>query len=199
MFKAHEKTKTVPSTFIFRWVLNTYLIQPQISTRTILASDNQIARLDEDNVKTEPQVEGRPYLNQNNFETQMWDLHITMKLLQPHHLQSINNLNNQSLCELQEIEDTPTDLENLCPLTCIQKEGGCDGFKETSRNLKIFLIRVSKNERRTYLTYFVAMSISNGHKTKLDANFVLALSLSFWPINQISEVNSPTHRNLVLT
>ena len=32
-------------------------MQPENSARTILVSDNQIARLDEDNVKTEPAVE----------------------------------------------------------------------------------------------------------------------------------------------
>ena len=55
----------------------------------------------------------------------------------------------------------------------------CDGFKETSRNLEVFFIKVSKNERRSYLTNFFAVSISNGHKIKLNSNFVLALSLSY--------------------
>ena len=55
----------------------------------------------------------------------------------------------------------------------------CDGFKETSRNLNVFFIKVSKNERRTCLTNFIAVSIINGHKTKLNSNFVLALSLSY--------------------
>ena len=57
LFKANEKTKTVPATFIIRKGLNTFSIQPENSTRTILLSDNQIARLDEDNVKTEPAVQ----------------------------------------------------------------------------------------------------------------------------------------------
>ena len=53
-FKANEKTKTVPATFIAKKGLNTFFIQPEDSTRTILVNNNQIARLDEDNVKTEP-------------------------------------------------------------------------------------------------------------------------------------------------
>ena len=57
LFKANEKTKTVPATFIMRKGLNTSFIQPENSTRTILVSGNQIARLDDDNVKTEPPVE----------------------------------------------------------------------------------------------------------------------------------------------
>ena len=55
----------------------------------------------------------------------------------------------------------------------------CDDFKKTSRNLEVFFIKVSKNERRTYLTNFIAVSIRNGRKTKLNSNFVLALSLSY--------------------
>ena len=57
LFKVNEKTKTVPATFIVRKGLNTSFIQPENSTRTILVSGNQIARLREDNVKTEPAVE----------------------------------------------------------------------------------------------------------------------------------------------
>ena len=143
----------------------------------------------------------RPYLNQNNnFRAQMWDIHFKMKLLQPHHLQSTNNPKHQSLHEhQQETENNPTYLENLYQQTCLKEEGGCDGFKETSRNLEVFFIKVLKNERRTYLTNFIAVSISNGHKTKLNSNFVLALSLSYWPFNHMSEVHSSTNRNLILT
>ena len=57
LLKAKEKTKTVPATFIIRKGLNTSFIQPENSTQTILESDNQIARPDEDKVKTEPSVE----------------------------------------------------------------------------------------------------------------------------------------------
>ena len=57
LFEANEKTKTVPATFIIRKGLNTSFIQPENSTRTILVSENQIARLEEDNVKTESAVE----------------------------------------------------------------------------------------------------------------------------------------------
>ena len=57
LFKANEKTKTVPATFIITKGLKTSFIQPKNSARTILVSDNQIAGLDEDNVKTEPAME----------------------------------------------------------------------------------------------------------------------------------------------
>ena len=128
----------------------------------------------------------------------MWDLHFKMKLLQPHHLQSTNNPKPQSLHEhQQETENNPTDLENLYPQTCLKKEEGC-GFQETSRNLEVFFIKVSKNKRRTYLTNFITVSITNGHKTKLNSNFVLALLL-FIDLSIMSEANSPTNRNLILT
>ena len=47
------KRETVPAAFIIRKGLNTSFIHPENSTRTIVVSDNQIARLDEDNLKTE--------------------------------------------------------------------------------------------------------------------------------------------------
>ena len=52
LYKANEKTKTFPDTFIIRKTLNTSLIQPKNSTRTILMNDNQFAIIEEDNVKT---------------------------------------------------------------------------------------------------------------------------------------------------
>ena len=57
LFTANEKTKTVPATFIIRKGLNTSFIQSENSARSILVSDSQTARLEEDNVKTEPAVE----------------------------------------------------------------------------------------------------------------------------------------------
>ena len=57
LFKANEKTKTVPITFLKRKDSETSVIQPKNSTRTFLVSNNQIARLDEDYLKTETTVE----------------------------------------------------------------------------------------------------------------------------------------------
>ena len=57
-------------------------------------------------------------------------------------------MNHQSLCNLQqEKENNPTDLENLHPQTCLKKAGGCDGFRETSRNLEIFFIKVQNFQK----------------------------------------------------
>ena len=119
LFKANEKTKTVPAIFIIRKGLNASFIQPEVSAGTNLVSDNQNARIDEDKVKTEQQWR-TPYLNQNNnFRTQMWDLHFKVKLLQPHHLQSTNNRKTHNLHEhQQETEIDPRDLEIPYPQTC---------------------------------------------------------------------------------
>ena len=72
LFKANEKTKIVPVTFINRKGLNKSFIQPESSTWTILVSDNRIACLDEDNVKTEPSVEET--ISQSEPEPQYTDV-----------------------------------------------------------------------------------------------------------------------------
>ena len=104
-------------------------MQPKNSTRTILVSDNPIARLEEDNVKTELAVEET--ISQSEPQLQNTDVGTSHKDEAPHQLQSTNNPNHQSLHEhQQETENNPRDLENQYPKT----EGGCNGFKETSRN-----------------------------------------------------------------
>ena len=77
LFKANENTKTVPATFIIRKGLNTSFIQPENSDRTILVSDNQIARLDEDNVKTEPAVEET--ISQSEKQHQSTDMGLSLQ------------------------------------------------------------------------------------------------------------------------
>ena len=179
LFKANEKTKTVPSNFIIRKGLNTSFIQTENSARTILVSDSQIARLDEDNVKTEPAVQET--ISQSEQQLQSTDVEPSLQdeasaATSAEHQQSESSEPSRTSTRNRKQPDrfgepTPTNL--------LKKEGGCDGFKETSRNLEVFFIKVSKNERRTYLTNFTAVSISNGHKTKLNSNFILALSLSY--------------------
>ena len=179
LFKANEKTKTVPSNFIIRKGLNTSFKQPENSARTILVSDSQIARLDEDNVKTEPAVEET--ISQSEQQLQSTDV---VPSLQDEASAATSAEHQQPETSEPSRKSTrnrkqPDRFGEPTPTNLIEKEGGCGGFKETSRNLEVFLIKVSKNERRTYLTNFIAVSISNGHKTKLNSNFVLALSLSY--------------------
>ena len=150
------------------------------SARTILVSNNQTVRLDEDNVKTELAVEET--ISQSEQQLQNTDVGPS---LQDEASAATSSAEHQQP-ETSEPSRTstrnrkqPDRFGNLYPQTCLKKEGGCDGFKETSRNLAVFFNKVSKNERRTYLTNFIAVSISNSHKTKLNSNFVLALSLTY--------------------
>ena len=177
LFKANENTKTVPAIFIIRKGLNASFIQPENLARTILVSDNQIARLDEDNVKIEPAVEET--ISQSKQQLQRTDVGPSLQDEASATTSSAEHQQPETSEHQQETENKPTVLENLYPQTCLKKEEGCDGFQETSRNLEVFFIKVSNNERRTYLTNFIAVSISNGHKTKLNSNFVLALSSSY--------------------
>ena len=128
LFKFKEKTKTVPATFIIRKGFNTSFIQPENSARTIIVSDNQIVRLEEDNVKPEPAVQET--ISQSKPQHQNTDVG-------PSHQDeafgatSSEHQQTQSFHEhQQETENKPTDLENLYPQTCLKKEGGCDGFKK---------------------------------------------------------------------
>ena len=65
LLKASEKTKTISAFFNIRRGLNTSFIQPENSTRTILVSDNQFARLDMNGVKTESPVDETIPLHQD--------------------------------------------------------------------------------------------------------------------------------------
>ena len=53
LFKPTKSSPTVPATFIIRKGMKTSFIQPENSNKTVLASDNQNARLEPDNIKTE--------------------------------------------------------------------------------------------------------------------------------------------------
>ena len=54
LFKQTNTYSTVPAKFIIRKGMNTSFIQPENSNETVLVSDNQIARLEPDDFKTEP-------------------------------------------------------------------------------------------------------------------------------------------------
>ena len=133
------------------------------------------------------------YLNQKN--TQMRDLYIYIKtkILQQHLLHSTK--------KPEPSEPSRKSIWNKKhKRTNLPKKGGRTWwFQRNIKKFKIFFFEFSKNKRGTYLTNFAAVTIDDGHKTKLDSSLVLALSLSYWPINQMSESISPTHRNLILT
>ena len=51
--KPTNSSPTVPATFIICKEMNTSFIQPENSNKTVIVSDNQIARLEPDDIKTE--------------------------------------------------------------------------------------------------------------------------------------------------
>ena len=113
-------------------------------------SDNQIARLDENNVKTEPAVEET--ISQSEQKIQNTDVALS---LQDEASAATSSAEHQQP-ETSEPSRTSTRNRKLPhrfgetnPTNLFKKEGGCDGFKETSRNLKVFFIKVSKNKRKT--------------------------------------------------
>ena len=53
LFKPTNSSPTVPATFIIRKGMNTSFIQPENSNKTVFFSDNQIARLEHHDIKTE--------------------------------------------------------------------------------------------------------------------------------------------------
>ena len=62
------------------------------------------------------------------------------------------------------------------PKNCLKRREDVMVSKKHQETQK-FSIKFSNKERRTYQTNFAAMSINNGHKTKLHSNFALPLSL----------------------
>ena len=69
----------------------------------------------------------------------------------------------------------------------------------SKNNKKTIYIKVSKNRTKEELKWRTAMSISKDHKTELNFYFILELSFSYWPINQLTEKSSPIHGNLNIT
>ena len=53
LFKPRNSSPTAQATFIIRKGMNTSFIQSENSNKTVLVSDNQIARLEPDDIKTE--------------------------------------------------------------------------------------------------------------------------------------------------
>ena len=92
-------------------------------------SDNQIARLEEDNVKTEPVVEET--ISQSEPQ-------LTNTDVGPSHQGEASAATSDAGHQQPEPpepsrtstrnKNSPNDLENLYPQTCLRKEGGCDSF-----------------------------------------------------------------------
>ena len=150
LFKANEKTKTVLATFIIRKGLNTSLIQPKNSTWTVLVSNKQTARLDEDNVKTEPSAEDTISESESQLQnTYVGPSHLDETSAATHSAEHQQTEPPEPSRTSTRIRKQPERFGEPIPTNLLKKEGGCDCFKETSRKLKVCFIRVSKNKRRT--------------------------------------------------
>ena len=149
LFKANEKTKTVPATFIFRNGLNTSLIQPKNSTRIILVSDNQIARLEEDNVITEPAEketisQSEPQLQNTDVVPSHQDETSAAKSAAEHQQPPSPEPSRTSTRNRKQ----PGRFGEPMPTNLPKKEGGCDVFKKTSRNFDVFSIKFQRTKEK---------------------------------------------------
>ena len=137
-------------------------------------SDSQIARLYEDNVKTEPPVEAT--ISQSKPLLQITDVG-------PSHddeaSAAIPTAEHQK-CDPSQPSRTSTRNKKQPgrfgqPMsTHLLKKGGREDVivSKKHKNSNVFFIKVSKNKRRICLTTFIVMSISKGHKVKLDSFFL---------------------------
>ena len=115
--------------------------------RTILVSDNQIARLDEDNVKTEPAVEEN--ISQSEEQLQSTDMGPS---LQDEASAATSSAEHQ---QFETSEPSRTSTRNRkqpdrfgepIHTNLLKNEGGYDGFKEKSRNLEVFLLKFQRTK-----------------------------------------------------
>ena len=118
LFKPTNSSSTAPATFIIRKGMNTSFIQPENSYKTVLVSDNQIARLEPDDIKTES--------TDSQSESSRDDIDVALP----------NSTEKTSVVEGEQhsvatrtssrIKKNQKDLEKLFLQTCLKKEAGCD-------------------------------------------------------------------------
>ena len=116
LFKPTNNSPTVPATFIVRKGIDTSFIQPENSNKTVLVSDNQIARLEPDDIKTES--------TDSQSESSRDDIKVALP----------KSTEETSLVEAEQPsmatrtssrkKNNQKDLENLFRQTCLKKEGG---------------------------------------------------------------------------
>ena len=140
LFKANVKTKPVPASFIIRKGLNTSFIQAENSARTILVSGNQIARRDEDNVKTEPAVEET--ISQSEQQLQNTDVRPSLQdeasaaTSSAEHQQPETSEPSRTLTRNRKQSDR---LGESIPTNLLEKRGRTRWFQRNIKKLRIFL------------------------------------------------------------
>ena len=118
LFKPTNSSPPIPATFIIRKGMNTSFIQPENSNKRVLVSDNQIALLESDDIKTES--------TDSQSESSRDDIDVA----------SPNSTEETSVVEGEQpsvatrtssrIKNNQKDLEKLLLQSCLKKEGGCD-------------------------------------------------------------------------
>ena len=129
--------------------LESVFIQLESSTRTILVSDKQSARLDEDTVKTEQPVEetmsqSEPQVQNTDVGPSHQDEASAVISIAEHQQPEPSSVRENQ----QDIENKPTDQENLYRQTCLKRDRGRDGFKEKSKNLEVFLLNFKRTKEK---------------------------------------------------
>ena len=140
LFENNENTEIAPATFIIRKGLKTYYIKLKKSTLTILESDNHIARLDEDNLKTEPAVEE----TKSESEPQLQNTDVG-----PSHQYEASPATSSAEHQRPEPSEPsrsstrnrkqPDRFGEPILTNLLKKEGGRDGFKPASINLEVLI------------------------------------------------------------
>ena len=131
--------------------MTTSFIQPENSARTILVSDKQIVRLDEDNVKTEPAVEET--ISESEQQLQNTDVGPSLQdefsaaTSSAEHQQPETSEHSQTLITNGK---RPDRFGEPIPTNLLKKEGGCDGFKEISRNIEKFSLLIFQRTKEEF-------------------------------------------------
>ena len=117
-------------------------MHPKNSTRTFLVSDNQIARQDENNVKTEPVEEtisqSEPKFQNTDEGSSRQEKASAATSAAAHQQPEPSEPSRASKRNRKQ----PDRFGEPIPTNLLKKEGGLDGFKETPRNLEVFFIKV---------------------------------------------------------
>ena len=177
LFKANEKTKPVPASFIIRKGLNTSFIQAENSARTILVSGNQIARRDEDNVKTEPAVEET--ISQSEQQLQNTDVRPSLQdeasaaTSSAEHQQPETSEPSRTLTRNRKQSDR---LGESIPTNLLEKGGRMRWFQRNIKKLRSFLY-LSFKERKKNLPDNLVNSSTNRNLILTSADLQLMNSI----------------------
>ena len=118
LFKPTNSSPTVPAIFIIRKGINTSLIQPENSSKTVLVSDNQIARLEPDDIKTES-TDSQSESSRNDIEVASTDSTAKTSVVEGEQTSVATRTSSRN-------KKQPERFGEAIPKNLLKKEGGCD-------------------------------------------------------------------------